>query len=408
MTKRPASSSQPPAIVVGLDSITGLQTARILASRGVPVIGVARDPDDPFCRTRVCREIVYANTATDDVVAALERLGPTLDAKGVLVPCTDPAVRQISAQRERLLPHYHVVLPDAKTLDLLIDKMRFYEYAEPRGLPIPQTFVLWSQEDAERAAAELEYPCIMKPPLKSDVWDEHMRDKALKLWSAEEFMRVYDNAARWASPLLAQQWIPGEDVNLFSCNCYFDASSNALVTFVARKLRQWPPQTGTSCLGEECRNDDVLHETLRLFQGVGFHGLAYLEMKQHAETGAHYIVEPNVGRPTVRSAIAEAGGVELLYTMYCDTVGLPLPAERRQRYGRAKWIYLRNDVRSALHYWRQGELGARDLLRSWRGCRADALFSLRDPRPFFADVWHGVRVLRDRRGEAQTLEAASP
>jgi D-aspartate ligase len=407
MTERTASPSLPPAIVVGLDSITGLQTARILASRGIPTIGIARDPDHPFCRTRVCRQIVYANTATDDVVAALERLGPKLAAKGVLVPCTDPAVRQISGERERLLPHYHVGLPDDETVDLLIDKMRFYEYAASHGLPIPQTFVLWSREDAERAASELDYPCILKPPLKSDLWDEHMRDKALKIWSAEEFMRVYDNAARWASPLLAQQWIPGEDVQLFSCNCYFDASSNALVTFVARKLRQWPPQTGTSCLGEECRNDEVLRETLRLFQGVGFHGLAYLEMKQHADTGAHYIVEPNIGRPTVRSAIAEAGGVELLYTMYCDTAGLPLPAQREQRYGRAKWLYLRNDVRSALHYWRQGELGARDLLRSWRGCRADALFSLRDPRPFLADVWHGVRVIRDRRGGTGTPEAAS-
>ena len=34
--------NEPPhAIVIGLDSITGLQTARILSQRGVPVIGIA-------------------------------------------------------------------------------------------------------------------------------------------------------------------------------------------------------------------------------------------------------------------------------------------------------------------------------------------------------------------------------
>ncbi|MDQ4077225.1 MAG: hypothetical protein M3220_13375 [Chloroflexota bacterium] len=36
---------QPCAIVIGLDSITGLQAARILADRQVPVIGIAKDPD---------------------------------------------------------------------------------------------------------------------------------------------------------------------------------------------------------------------------------------------------------------------------------------------------------------------------------------------------------------------------
>ena len=34
----------PPAVVVGLDTITGLQTARILAARGVPVVGRGRRP----------------------------------------------------------------------------------------------------------------------------------------------------------------------------------------------------------------------------------------------------------------------------------------------------------------------------------------------------------------------------
>jgi predicted ATP-grasp superfamily ATP-dependent carboligase len=406
--RRAISSVKPPAIVVGLDSITGLQTARILAARGVPIVGVARDRDHPFCRTRVCQKIVYANTATEELIEALEHIGPTLADRSVLVPCTDPAVRQISRLRGRVSPWYHVVLPEAELLDLLIDKMRFYEYASSKGLPIPQTFVLRSREDAEKAAGELDYPCILKPPLKSDAWDENMHDKALKISGVEEFLTTYEKAARWASPLLAQQWIPGDDIQLFSCNCYLDASSTTLVTFVARKLRQWPPQTGTSCLGEECRNDVVLRETVRLFEDAGFHGLGYLELKQHAETGAHYIVEPNVGRPTVRSAIAEAGGVELLYTMYCDTVGFPLPENREQQYRGAKWIYLRNDVRSALHYRRNGELTTREWLRSWRGCRRDALFSLRDPRPFFADVWYGLNVVRNRRSEPKTVEAAAP
>jgi D-aspartate ligase len=93
-----------------------------------------------------------------------------------------------------------------------------------------------------------------------------------------------------------------------------------------------------------------------------------------------------VGRPTGRSAIAELGGVELLYTMYCDLAGLPLPPDRTQRYGGVKWVYLRRDVQSAVHYWRAGQLSLLDWARSWRGLRRDAVFAWRDQRPFWTDL----------------------
>jgi predicted ATP-grasp superfamily ATP-dependent carboligase len=94
--------------------------------------------------------------------------------------------------------------------------------------------------------------------------------------------------------------------------------------------------------------------------------------------------------------------VELLYTMYCDLLNLDLPENREQQYGSAKWIHLRRDLQSALYYWRQGELTLGDWMRSWRGPKAFALFSLRDPGPFLSDGWRVARTIlstteRDRR-----------
>jgi predicted ATP-grasp superfamily ATP-dependent carboligase len=186
--------------------------------------------------------------------------------------------------------------------------------------------------------------------------------------------------------LVAQEWISGSEGDHFTCNAYFDRDARPLVTFVTRKIRQWPPQTGEGCLAVEWRNDAVRDETVRLFSGVGFWGLAYLELKRDAETGEHLIVEPNIGRPTGRSATAEAGGVELLYAMYCDILGLPLPVDLTQRYVGAKWIYLGRDLRSSLYYWRRGELSVRGWIESLRGPKVDAVFSWRDPLPFCFDV----------------------
>jgi D-aspartate ligase len=82
--------------------------------------------------------------------------------------------------------------------------------------------------------------------------------------------------------------------------------------------------------------------------------------------------------------------VELLYTMYCDVVGLPLPKNRVQTYRGGKWVQLLNDFRSALYFWRKGELTLFQYLRSLRNIKVFAIWSLSDPAPFGMDVWSKV------------------
>ena len=400
-------SSKPNAVLIGLDSITGLQTARILADRDVDVIAIAGDRSNFCCRTRVCERIIEADIDSEGLIETLAGLGRTLADRAVLFPCTDPAVLLISRYRDELEPWYHVVLPEPETVEMLVHKVSFFTYAREAGLAIPPTAMLATRSDAERAAETLRFPVVLKPSLKAHpTWRSHFNVKAARLSTPAELLSAYDRVGgpAKAEAVIAQQWIESGDTSLFSCNCYFGRDAKPLVTFVARKLRQWPPRVGTSSLGEECRNDVVLEETIRLFEGVRFRGLGYLEMKRDANTGEHFIIEPNVGRPTGRSAIAEAGGVELLYTKYCDAVGLALPTELEQRYTGARWVDLVRDFRSAAYYWRHGELTLREWRRSWSGSKAHAVLSWSDPAPFLSDLWQsaGKAAGRNSAGDEAT------
>ena len=388
-------ASRPPVVVVGLDCITGLQTARIFAGHGITVVGIASDPGHYCCRTRACARIVEADTnSEEELISALVALGTSLDQRAMLVPCTDLSVLAISRERSKLEDAYWIALPDNEVVELLTDKASFAAYAEEHGLSIPQTALLSTREDAEAAVNALTLPCVIKPPVKTRLWQLQSQEKVYKAETREEFLAIYDQMHELTSPLVAQEWIRGGESEHFTCNGYFDRHSTPLVTFVTRKIRQWPPQTGVGSLAVEWRNDAVAEETIRLFSSVGFWGLAYLELKRDAQTGQHYIIEPNVGRPTGRSAAAEAAGVDLLYAMYCDVVGLPLPETRlEQRFVGSKWIYFGRDIRSALHYWRRDELSIRGWLSSLRGPKVDAVFSWRDPAPFWFDLWRGVTLL---------------
>src|SRR5262245_46301043 len=101
----------PYAFIIGIDCITGLQSARILARDGVPVIGLAKDPMNFCCKTKVCEKILSVNTANEDFITLLESIGPSLEQKAVLFPCTDMSVLTISRHRQQLAQWYHVALP---------------------------------------------------------------------------------------------------------------------------------------------------------------------------------------------------------------------------------------------------------------------------------------------------------
>ncbi len=390
---------RPPAVILGLDCVTGLQTARILADHRVPVIGLAKNPKHFACRTKAVQRVLQADTSGPGLIQALEELGPGLGEKAVLFPCTDMSVALLSRHRERLSPWYHLALPDPEVVETLLDKVRFAGFVQKAGLPAPQTFVLRTARDAQEAARRLRYPCLLKPAMKTPAWEEGTKAKVFRVESEDELLALYARSSQWVEELVAQEWVEGPDTNLFTCNGYFDRHSQPLVTFVSQKLRQWPPRAGTGSLAVEVRNQRVQELCVELFRRVGFHGLGYVEVKRDSRTGEYVILEANIGRPTGRSAMAEASGVELLYTMYADLVGLPLPANRRQRYQGMKWIYLRQDLRSAFVHWRRGELSLAEWWRSWQGPKRYAVLSWRDPAPFLYGVWRDLRTLAARLAE---------
>lgn len=383
---------QPPVVLVGLDSMQGLQVARILTARAVPVTGIAMKREHYATRTRVCDRILFTDTSTDALVDTLLTLTTHLPMPAVIMACQDKNVLVVSANREVLLEAgYRMRLPDDETVRMLSDKVTFADYARKIGLAIPVSHHLSDAGDVEAVAPTLPYPAVVKPASRTGEWIKHTRAKAVRVGSADELVSVYARIGSWFPQLLVQQWIEGPESNLYSFNGCYDAESRPLASFIARKLRQYPPHVGQSCYGEEVRADNVLEAAHLLFQSAGMVGLAYLEMKKDERTGEFFAIEPNVGRPTGRSAIAEAGGVELHYTAYCDAAGLPLPHNRTQTYTSARWIHILRDTQTSIHYLRSGELTVGAWLRSLRGKKAYAVLSARDPMPFLAALRQGAK-----------------
>jgi len=397
MYEKFAQSDKPYAIVVGLDCIQGLQSARILARRGVPVIGIASNGRYYTCRTKACIQVYERKTRGLPLIELLEEIGPQFEARPFLLPCQDKNVETISEYRNRLAPYYRFIMPEAETLAMMIDKASFYRHAQANGLPLPQTFFLSGAEDVQAAAEQLQYPAIVKPPSRDGAWTKNTKLKAIVVENADELKDTFEKYHDRAQELIVQRLVPGADENHVTCNIYFDGQGQPAVTFTSRKLRQWRPTTGQACLSESVRDDKVVEETMRVFCSQDYRGFAYLEMKRDSETGEYFIIEPNIARPTGRAAMAEAAGVEFVYTAYCDAVGLPLPEKRQQQLRSVKWIHLLRDIQATIHHGLRRELTPAQWWRSVRGVKSFAVLSLRDPLPFLTAAGQALFVMLSPR-----------
>ena len=366
--------------------MTGLQSARIFAGRGLRVLGVAQDTKHYACRSKRLDSIHAYRRDEGDLLRVIREIASTIEGPFLLLPCADWSVLELSLRRDELPSNARIVLPPHETLQTLMDKSSLEEFARSAGIGTPRTMQM-SVGAGDVDVESLTFPVVVKPARKSPAWDGAIPTKVVVCDDPSRLREVATSLPESVGTLIVQEWIPGGEDQLYSCNVYIDRSGDVLGSFVARKLRQWPPNAGTSASGESVLDSRVSELAARLFSKAGHRGLGYVEMKYDERFDTYIVIEPNLGRPTGRSAIAEGGRVDLLYTAYCDAVGIEVPPARAQRKDTNKWIYIRHDLQAAAVAVRRGELTWSAWLESIRGPKMFAVWSLSDPLPFVVDLW---------------------
>ncbi len=128
----------------------------------------------------------------------------------VLVPFDCDGVRMFGRLR-RLLRMRAVPVPDVATLDMLDDKWRFHGFCTRNGFSVPASRQLTSKRSMGFAAlaAQFGLPFVLKPTTGSgSVGVQIVRSEA------QFESSILNNPAYDFAPLIAQQFIDGEDIDL--------------------------------------------------------------------------------------------------------------------------------------------------------------------------------------------------
>lgn len=382
---RNKDNKYPPVVITGLCDPMSLCIIRSLGRRGIPIIAIDSTISSCYGKTKYCEKLYCKSLFDSSLIESLLKLAQSFEQKAVLFNCTDQSVRNVSGQREVLEEYYDLVLPPNSTIEQLMSKRSFYNFAVTNNFLVPKTFFSHTHEETERIGNEISYPCVIKPEFRDAHWLNHVPSKVLVASSKDEYRRYFEELDIANRSLVMQEWIEGSDDKVFFCLAYIDRNHDPLAAVAGRKIRQYPRGSGSTSLAESVMKPHLLEESLRLLKTAGCIGFCSVEFKWSTEKNLFYVIEPTVGRPDTQEGLSVGCGIDIPYIAYLDAIGhSPAPVAYRERnINTIKWINEPFDIFSIQDYLKHGHTNLMELVMAYKAKnRTYALWAIDDPLPF--------------------------
>ena len=387
-----------PVVLLGANTHGSLGIMRSLGRIGVQVHAVYSPPRGPASFSAYCKSAVvwdFARAHPEHTVSFLLERAQQIGERCILIPTWDELAVFVAEYYSNLKPRFVYPRQSGQLARSLCSKKEMTALARQFGVPTPEVAFPRSLEDVLHYTETARFPVMLKG-IDGNLLKERTGKKMAIVYSPRQLREMYSALESPDEPnLMLQEYIPGGDDSIWMFNGYFNASSECLVGFTGRKLRQTPIHTGMTSLGICLRNDVVEKTTKDFMQALGYKGILDIGYRYDARDGKYKVldVNPRIGA-TFRLFLA-GNGMDVARALYLDLTGQKVPPSR-QREGR-KW-FVELDLKSCLDYHREGNLTLRQWLRSLRGIEEAGYFAWDDLAPFLKLCLTGVsRLIRDAR-----------
>ena len=363
-------------------TVNGLSILRSLAGHGVTTYGLDRDPSRIGFFSRSCRHRILVPdpaSSPQGFLAGLRAAASRSGSRPVLFIASDDYLAFFARHRAEADELFVHDLPSAETLDTILDKRKLAAAAAKASLAHPRTFWPSHPGEVRDMAGTLRYPVVLKPALGHVArrQDLFRRDKLLVIESAAGLVDGFARVLAAGVDVLVQELVPGPDHEIYLCYACYSREGRPLSVFTKRKLRQFPIHAGYGCANESVREPEAARLGQAFLESLSFRGLGGVEFKRDERDGRLKMIEVH-GRTPMTGGIAVASGLDLPWIAYRDMTGEPVEPCSDFREG-VRWFRVRHDWAALRMYRREGSLGIRSWIRSYRRPRVFSTFSPSDP-----------------------------
>ena len=403
--------------VVYPDNLAALAVCRGLGVRGIPVTILSSDRTSPGQYSRYGQRVASPGLANDEktFIDFLETFGRAQRRRPVLYLTDDTSLVAVHRHRARLEELYRFPLSPWPVLERLLFKDTLYD-ALDGVVPVPRTRIPTSEADLADVLDAVGAPALVKPRLRCVQGDEQLAArpferlfgaKAVRVRTLAELTATYRRATAEGFTLVVQEEVAGPVSALHSVGLYAAARGGVPVVFTSRKLAQVPEDFGDGLVVRASWAPDIIPLAIKAVAHLNFYGIADIEFKRDAVTGAFKLLDINP-RPWLWMNLPTACGVNLAHAAYLDAIGQPIdPDMFRQWDYQTRWVSMRGLVSTGLRALARGRAprGLWNTLVDTRGHRVGPLFAsddplvrmFTDPRYWWQSLRQAVNGMRDLR-----------
>ncbi|AAN66962.1 MULTISPECIES: D-alanine--D-alanine ligase [Pseudomonas] len=173
---------------------------------------------------------------------------------------------------------------------LAMDKLRTKQVWQSLGIPTPRHAVLASESDCLQASTELGFPLIVKPA------HEGSSIGMAKVNSTQELVAAWQDAAKYDSQVLVEQWIHGPEftiavlrgqvlppIALGTPHVFYDYDAKYIVNDTQYRI---------PCGLDSVKEQELIDLTARACDAIGIEGWGRLDVMQD-EQGRFWLLEVN-------------------------------------------------------------------------------------------------------------------
>jgi D-aspartate ligase len=235
----------------------------------------------------------------------------TPDCRRIVIGCTDDYAMLLSRLREELLSDYIVPYTHYEQMRTLTNKVRFAALCRQYQLATPHTVV--RQKGARLGALPFSYPIIIKPASSADYW-HHPFPEMQKVYlaknpiEAEKILASFD-AAGYEGDTLLQEFIYGDDTQMYVLNAYSDQNARVRSMCLGRVLceEHTPRGRGNPAAILTVRCDELCEKIRNLLEKEKFVGFSNFDIKRDAQSGIFYVLEMNARQGRSAYYVTAAG-----------------------------------------------------------------------------------------------------
>ncbi|HEV2704446.1 MAG TPA: ATP-grasp domain-containing protein [Pyrinomonadaceae bacterium] len=267
-----------PILILDGQTNQALACARSLGAAGYTVFVASHERYPLAGWSRHCRDRYRLGGQSVEAFARMREWAQRRGV-GVVLPLTERSCVLANAERGRWeAAGISVGCGEPEMLEAAFDKAQTIRRAESCGVRVPQTRVPASLGECVAAAAEVGFPCVVKPR-RSNAWDgvRFCETKAPVYVKSHEELTSAVEACRWGDewPLI-QAYAQGRGKGVFAlCD-----NGRVVARFAHERLRDTRPTGSGSSLRRSVLPEPRLIEPAeRLLRELRWHGPAMVEFK---------------------------------------------------------------------------------------------------------------------------------